>query len=62
MEKNAKTLNALVKAENKGGFIALFLDIEGCNNVSIKVNDFGGSQKKRAKALTYKIYKAIRGE
>lgn len=59
MEKNAKTLNALVKAQKKGGFITLWLDIEGCDNISIKVNDFGGSQKKRAKALTYKIYKAV---
>lgn len=62
MEKKAKTLNALVRAQKVGGFISLYLDIEGLDNVNIQVNNFGGTQRKRAKALTYKIYKALGGK
>lgn len=62
-------MSVVIKAEkNDKGFIALNLTLMSekgdviCDNVSIKVNDYAGSQKKRARALTYKIFKALGGK
>lgn len=54
--------NAIIKAtKNEKGFISLELDVNGIN-ASIKINDFGGSQKKTARLLTYKLYKSLGGK
>lgn len=54
--------NAVVTATKVNGFINLVLSVEGVDSVKIKVNDFGGKEKKSAKALTFKIYKALGGK
>lgn len=52
--------NAIIKAvKNKEGFIELSLTIGDLDNVSIKVNDYGGTQKKTAQKLSFKIYKKV---
>ena len=51
-EKNVK----LTATINEKGFVNLVLSMEGCENVNIKVNDFNGKEKKKAKKLAYKIY------
>lgn len=61
MKENTKN-NAVVTATKENGFVRLSLSIEGCENISIKVNDFGGTQKKRAKQLSYKVYKCLGGK
>lgn len=59
-------MNIIISAiKNEKGYVSLTLSVKDkkgnniVDNVSIKVNDYGGTQKKRAKALTYKIYKAL---
>jgi len=53
-------LNATIRVEkNEKGFYSLYLDFDGFDGVSIKVNDFGGTQKKTAKKLTYAIAKKL---
>ena len=54
-----ETLNATIKATMENGFIKLTLSCDGLTDVSIKVNDFGGTQKKTAKKLTYALYKKV---
>ena len=55
-----KNLNATITAEKgKNGYYSLYLSFEGYENVSIKVNDFGGTQKKTAQKLTYAIAKKL---
>ena len=61
MKENAKN-NAVVTATKENGFVHLSLTIEGCENISIKVNDFGGTQKEKAKKLSYKVYKLLGGK
>ena len=52
--------NAILKAiKNKQGYYELILSLEGFDNVSIKVNDFGGTKKKTAQKLTYAIAKKL---
>lgn len=62
MRESAKNYNAVITATKQNGYIALSISLEGCDNVSIKVNDFGGTQKARAKAISYKIYKSLGGK
>lgn len=53
--------NATITAQkNEMGYITLFLEVEGIKT-TIKVNDYNGEYKKRAKALTYKIFKVLEG-
>ena len=55
-----KNYNATITAKkNKKGYYELYLDLDGFDNVSIKVNDFGGSSKKTAQKLTYAIAKKV---
>lgn len=55
-----KLLNATIRVEkNKKGFYSLYLNFEDLQNVNIKVNDFGGTQKKTAQKLTYVIAKKL---
>lgn len=56
MKNNAK----ITAQKNEKGFITLYLEVEGIKT-TIKVNDYNGVYKKRAKALTYKIYKVLEG-
>lgn len=58
MKQQKSDNNALVVATKNGNFINLTLYV-GDLDVSIKVNDFGGKRAKQAKALTYKLYKAL---
>ena len=52
--------NATISAKkNKFGYYELSITLEGFDNVSIKVNDFGGTQKKTAQKLTYAIAKKL---
>lgn len=52
--------NAILKAiKNKQGYYELILSLDGFDNVSIKVNDFGGTKKKTAQKLTYAIAKKL---
>lgn len=57
-ENQSKKENAFLTATKEKGFINLTLTI-GEVVTSIKVNDYNGNQKKRARALTYKIYKIL---
>lgn len=57
-ENQSKKGNAILTATKEKGFINLTLTI-GEVTTNIKVSDYGGTQKKRAKALTYKIYKIL---
>lgn len=59
-EKEKKTFNCLLEAtKNDKGFIVLKITTATCDNVVIRVNDFGGQDKKTAKRLTYKLYKEV---
>lgn len=60
--KEKSTLNAVVTATKEKGFVVLKLSVGDIDNLYIKVNDFGGKEKKRAQALTYKIYKYLGGK
>lgn len=51
-EKNVKLSATL----NEKGFVNLVLSMEGAENINIKVNDFNGKEKIKAKKLAYKIY------
>ena len=52
--------NAILKAiKNKQGYYELVLSLDSFDNVSIKVNDFGGTKKKTAQKLTYAIAKKL---
>lgn len=55
-----KQCNASLEAKLESGFVHLYLNL-GEIKCEIKVNDYGGKYKKRAKALTYKIYKTLEG-
>ena len=46
------TVNIKV-VKNKEGYYELSLTMGDLDNVSIKVNDFGGTKKKTARKLTY---------
>lgn len=61
MKKNEKlAFNCLLEAtKNDKGFIVLKITTVTCDNVVIRVNDFGGQDKKTAKRLTYKLYKEV---
>ena len=52
------TINAV---KNEKGFIILSVNGGGLENVRLKVDDFGGKDKKKARKLTYKIYCLING-
>lgn len=52
--------NAKVIAKLVNGYVHLYLNL-GEIKCEIKVNDYAGQYKKRAKALTYKIYKTLEG-
>ena len=54
MKNNAK----ITAQKNEKGFITLFIEVNGIK-CSVKVNDYNGQYKARAKALTYKIYKCL---
>lgn len=58
MENKKQQNNALLSAKLENGYVNLTLKV-GDIETSIKVNDFGGKQKDRAKKLAYKIYKAV---
>lgn len=52
--------NAIIKAvKNEKGYYELSLTIGDFDNVSIKVNDFGGTKKKTAQKLTFAIAKKL---
>lgn len=59
-----KNLNAQLLAKvNEKGFIELSILPDGwTNTISIKINDFGGTQKKSAKAISYKLVKMCEGK
>lgn len=46
----------LTAQKTEEGYINLVLSMEGAENINIKVNDYNGKEKKRARKLTYKIY------
>lgn len=59
-QNEKKTFNCLLEVEkNDKGFIVLKITTATCDNVVVKVNDFGGQDKKTAKRLTYKLYKEV---
>lgn len=58
MKNNLK----LVASKNDKGFISLYLKNEEGLNVPIQVCDYGGTQKKKAYKLTYKLYMLANGE
>lgn len=51
-QKNVK-LSATI---NEKGYVNLILSMDGAENISIKVNDFNGKEKNKARKLAYKIY------
>lgn len=51
-EKNAY----LTATKNEKGYIVLSLSLEGAENINIKVNDFNGQDRKKARKLSYKLY------
>lgn len=55
--KNKMKQNATISTKKEKGYISIYLQIEGLNNpIQVKVNDFGGQQKEKARKLTYKIH------
>ena len=54
-----KEKNAQVNATLKNGFVVLTINVGKYHDVPIKINDFGGTDKKKAKKLAYAIYKEV---
>lgn len=62
MNKSTDTKkNAVITAIMDKGFIRLYADIDNVGLVPLRINDYGGLYKKRARALSYKIYKNVNG-
>lgn len=57
-----ENLNATISTQRDSkGYYHIYLNYEGIT-CEVKVNNYGGTQKKRARALEYKIAKAIEGK
>lgn len=58
-----KQNNAVVTATlNDKGYVVLTLSVKDMDNLSIKINDFGGKEKAKAKKIAYKLYKTLENE
>lgn len=59
MEKKTTQLACVLNATiSEKGFIDLTISADTFEDISIKINDYNGKFKARAKKLAYKIYKS----